>query len=381
MSSRSQRFISSDRRRSVVERQSQGLTSQLNNRSAFNAGIDEEQDDDEDEDDQDDDEDATSSEDINQTVKKLVRYVLACDYQRSTIKRSGITEKIIGKQQGGFKRVFEETQQQLRSRFGLELVELPARQKVTLREKKAAQKSKGSYKSSTSYILKTTLPHEYRNPEIMPLFKDWSTSDEYAYIGLYTVIICLISLSADGQLANHQLDRYLKRLNLDRNTGLGTTSELLARMKKENYLQETKTMEKDGETSEWRVGPRGIVEVDKEAIKKFVQKMYGENAPADLLHKLQRSLGTETNPPKIPTHSRPSKGSGYGLGKEKTAVKKDAVAFPRNTMVTDLSLRNAHGTFVLPEIPETAEKTWAIVALKGKKKARITLGNKETVAP
>ncbi|RKF58806.1 putative mage family protein [Erysiphe neolycopersici] len=293
MSNRSQRFTSSDRRRSGVERQSQ-----LNNRSAHNAeesGADEDQDDEEEEEEEENDDEANSNEDINQTVKNLVRYVLACDYQRATVKRSGITEKIIGKQRGGFKRVFEETQQQLRNRFGLELVELPARQKVTLREKKAAQKSKGNNKSSTSYILKTILPHEYRNPEIMPLFKDWSTSDEYAYIGLYTIIICLISLSADRQLANHQLDRYLKRLNLDRNTGLGTTSELLARMKKENYLQETKTMDKDGETSEWRVGPRGFVEVDNEAIKRFVQKIYSENAPVDLLHRLQRSLGTEIN--------------------------------------------------------------------------------------
>lgn len=94
-------------------------------------------------------------------------------------------------------------------------------------------------------------------------------------------------------MANHQLDRYLKRLNLDRNTGLGTTSELLARMKKENYLQETKTNDKDGETSEWRVGPRGFVEVDRKAITRFVQNMYGMNAPEDILHRLQRSLGAD----------------------------------------------------------------------------------------
>lgn len=33
------------------------------------------------------------NENLNQTVKKLVRYALACEYQRSTIKRTGITEK------------------------------------------------------------------------------------------------------------------------------------------------------------------------------------------------------------------------------------------------------------------------------------------------
>ncbi|KAI6249034.1 hypothetical protein HI914_03007 [Erysiphe necator] len=308
MSSRSQRIVSSERRRSGVAKQAQEqeLASRFNDRSAQSP--DESSRDEEEEEDDDDNNEANSSEDLDQTVKKVIRYVLACDYQRLTIKRSGITEKgfimilkcfddtkilVIGKQRGNFKKVFKEAQQLLRDRFGLEMVELPARQKVTLREKKAAKKSKGNSTSSTSYILKTTLPYEYRKPEIIPLSTDWSTSDEYAYIGLYTTIICLISLSADKQMANHQLDRYLKRLNLDRNTGLGTTSELLARMKKENYLQETKTNDKDGETSEWRVGPRGFVEVDRKAITRFVQNMYGMNAPEDILHRLQRSLGAD----------------------------------------------------------------------------------------
>lgn len=94
-------------------------------------------------------------------------------------------------------------------------------------------------------------------------------------------------------MPNHQLDKYLRRLNLDRNTGLGTTSELLARMKKDNYIQEYKTQDEQGNTSEWRVGPRGLLEIDKQAISGFIQQIYGENAPEDLLHKLQRSIGTE----------------------------------------------------------------------------------------
>lgn len=30
---------------------------------------------------------------MDQSVKKLVRYALACEYQRTTIKRTGISEK------------------------------------------------------------------------------------------------------------------------------------------------------------------------------------------------------------------------------------------------------------------------------------------------
>ncbi|RKF76664.1 putative mage family protein [Golovinomyces cichoracearum] len=250
-------------------------------------------------------EDIDGMEDLNQTVKKLVRYALACEYQRSTIKRTGITER--GLSLFHVKKILirqslenrSEAQEQLRNCLGMEMVELPVRQKVTLREKKGqlnlstAQKTKGNSKSSTAYVLKSILPPKYRNTDIMPPPSQKSSSDEAAYMGLYTVIICLISLSADRQIANHQLDKYLKRLNIDRNTGIGTTSELLIRMKKENYLQEYKTQDEEGQNSEWRVGPRGLVEVNNEAIIGFVQMIYGCDAPEDLLQRLHRSLGQQ----------------------------------------------------------------------------------------
>ena len=86
-------------------------------------------------------------------VKKMVRYALACEYQRTSIKRTGITEKgerqvwglavtdklVIGKQRRSFKRVFEAAQKQLQKKFGMEMVELPAREKVTMREKRGLQ--------------------------------------------------------------------------------------------------------------------------------------------------------------------------------------------------------------------------------------------------
>ncbi|KAI1002856.1 hypothetical protein K3495_g5347 [Podosphaera aphanis] len=235
----------------------------------------------------------------NQAVKKLVRYALSCEYQRQVIKRAGITEKVIGKQSCNFRQVFQDAQKQLRSRFGMELVELPLRQKVTMKEKKSAQKTKGAAKSSAAYVLKTVLPSEYRKSDIMYQGSNRSSADEAVYMGLYTVIISLISLSADGQMANHQLDKYLKRLNLDRNTGLGTTIELLTKMKKEGYLQEYKTHDEEGQTSEWRVGPRGAVEVDKAAVRGFVTEIYGENAPVDLENRLLRSLGASANTAEI----------------------------------------------------------------------------------
>lgn len=43
---------------------------------------------------------------------------------------------VIGKQRGSFRRVFEGAQEQLRSKFGMEMVELPAREKTTMKEKR-----------------------------------------------------------------------------------------------------------------------------------------------------------------------------------------------------------------------------------------------------
>lgn len=73
----------------------------------------------------------------DQLVKKLVRYALACEYQRLPIRRTGITEKVIGKQRGNnFKQIFSRAQAQLRTKFGMEMLELPGREKITMKEKR-----------------------------------------------------------------------------------------------------------------------------------------------------------------------------------------------------------------------------------------------------
>ncbi|KHJ30992.1 putative eka-like protein [Erysiphe necator] len=85
------------------------------------------------------------------------------------------------------------------------------------------------------------------------------------------------------------------------------------------------------------------------------------------------AVDTSPTPPKIPSHSRPSKGSRHGLGNDKIAVNKVAIAIPRNITSLESSLRKTQGTSSLPKIPKKVESTWATVAHKGKKKAQITL--------
>ena len=70
-------------------------------------------------------------------IKKLVRLALASEYTRQAIRRADINTKALGGPGGRqFKAVFEGAQEALRERFGMEMVELPAREKVTVRERR-----------------------------------------------------------------------------------------------------------------------------------------------------------------------------------------------------------------------------------------------------
>ncbi|KAL2069310.1 hypothetical protein VTL71DRAFT_15648 [Oculimacula yallundae] len=237
--------------------------------------------------------DADLDEGQDQVVKKMVRYALACEFQRKSIKRQDISDKVIGKQRGAFKKVFELAQIQLRTKFGMEMVELPVKEKHTAKEKRAALKTKGTSKPTATYILTTILPSEYRSPDIMPASTIGSQQSEASYIGICTAIISIIALSPNDAVPDHKLFQYLERLSLDKHTGLGTTEVLLARMIKDQYIYKTVEKTADDETIDWRVGPRGKMEIGSRGIQGLVNEVYGENAPEDLDKRLHRSLGME----------------------------------------------------------------------------------------
>lgn len=70
-------------------------------------------------------------------VKKLVRMALAYEYSRQVIRRTEISAKVLGETgTRQFKPVFEAAQASLRSAFGMEMVELPVKEKVTISQKR-----------------------------------------------------------------------------------------------------------------------------------------------------------------------------------------------------------------------------------------------------
>lgn len=105
--------------------------------------------------------------DVTLMAKKLVRLAMACEYSRQPIRRADVSAKgmvddppesrhplgsgspsysrcsvtldlVLGNHARQFKAVFEEAQGMLRNIFGMEMTELPLREKVTLQEKRGA---------------------------------------------------------------------------------------------------------------------------------------------------------------------------------------------------------------------------------------------------
>jgi hypothetical protein len=70
-------------------------------------------------------------------VKKMVRLALASEYARQPIRRTDISAKVLGEQGARqFKAVFEQAQVALREKFGMQMVELPGKEKVTVHQRR-----------------------------------------------------------------------------------------------------------------------------------------------------------------------------------------------------------------------------------------------------
>lgn len=100
----------------------------------------------------------------NVMVQKLVRLALSSEYARLPIRRADISAKVLLEQGARqFKPVFAGAQQELRSKFGMEMTELPAREKVTISQRR------GEYDLPTQHRLGQgygghNLPRERVNP-------------------------------------------------------------------------------------------------------------------------------------------------------------------------------------------------------------------------
>ena len=78
----------------------------------------------------------TTKETVETLARMLVRYALSCEYARQPIRRADIAQKVMGIHGRQFKRVFGEAQLMLQHTFGMEMMELPIKEKVTLQQRR-----------------------------------------------------------------------------------------------------------------------------------------------------------------------------------------------------------------------------------------------------
>ncbi|KAI1258899.1 MAGE-domain-containing protein [Xylariaceae sp. FL1019] len=228
---------------------------------------------------------------IEQLIQKLVRYALACEYARIPIRRDGIREKVLGTNARSFRRVFDGAQEQLQSVFGMKMVELPVKEKRTLREKtKAVKRGSKATASSRQYILTTTLPKAYTTHTIIGPSRIPSTSDEASYTAFYTTVITIISLS-NGEISDAKLRRHLTRLNAAQHLPMDRTENVMAKLVRQGYLEKVvERVEGDEDIITWCVGPRGKTEVTSQNVAEFVSEVW-RDPPEDFDTKLEKSLG------------------------------------------------------------------------------------------
>ncbi|KAF4552184.1 MAGE-like protein [Elsinoe fawcettii] len=263
-------------------------------------------------------------------VKNLVRLALACEYTRAPLRRSDINAKVLGAHSRQFKVIFAAAQQQLKEIFGMEMAELPLRDKVTAKDRQAAAmtamaaeqkraealaKKKSGKKSqsetqasqsqatqkSNAWILRTILPEEYRTPDILSPPAGPTVEAESQYTALCSFVVSLIMLSG-GSLAESKLERYLTRVGINEmtpftnsmaNNVLDKTEKLLKKMEKDGFISRIIDNSSGDETVEYIVGQRGKIEIGTAGVEGLVREVYGKaDDPEDLKRRLQRSLQT-----------------------------------------------------------------------------------------
>jgi len=262
---------------------------------------DEEEDEDEDDIEESDDEDRMDvdrqgDDNISALSKTLVRYALSNEHARRPIRREGIKNDVLGLNNSRrFKEVFNRAQDELRHWFGMELVELPVkeREQQTTAERRKKIKAGTQQKSSNTYILKYRTPAKYLQAPIIAPAKAPTAELESSYVGFYHVVIALITLSG-GQLTQAKLERFLARLNAKEYTPMGRTAEVLDKMRRQGYVERvvTKDASQDDQIS-WTVASRGREEVTPNVLANMIREIWGPNKPPEFEQKLAASLGVK----------------------------------------------------------------------------------------
>ncbi|KAJ3021034.1 hypothetical protein HKX48_009353 [Thoreauomyces humboldtii] len=206
------------------------------------------------------------------------------EHRRMPLRRDDINKKVLKENARAFVVVFQRAQERLREVFGMEMVELPVREKKQSsnqagRRAGAAAKTDRATATSRAYVLRSVLSANERTVAL-----DWDT--EEPSMVLLCIILGLIHVSG-RRIDEADLTNHLKRLGLHRSGAPhpifnATLDEILADHVKHGYLDRYRLDETDADQQPLHAytwGPRARVEMPEEAMMAFVTDAYTDLTP------------------------------------------------------------------------------------------------------
>ncbi|KAG0047968.1 Melanoma-associated antigen F1 [Gryganskiella cystojenkinii] len=221
-------------------------------------------------------------EDMERLIKDVVRLAIFTAHSETSLKREDI-KNVMGNHGRALDHVFNKAQERLRDVFGMEMAELTTR----------GRDGRSEEKGTKTYMLRNVLPINLLETTII----DWEP--ELEDMGLLMVILSLIMVR-EGTLQESVLLSHLRRMALlEDASNFGDIHKKLDEFIKKRYLDRYKLehMDDSGEKieMEYRWGARARVEIPEENVVKFIQEVFGREAPQNLVTQIKKAAGMESS--------------------------------------------------------------------------------------
>ncbi|ORZ05519.1 MAGE family-domain-containing protein [Lobosporangium transversale] len=217
-------------------------------------------------------------EDFERLVKDVVRLAIFTSHSEQALKREDI-KNVLNDHTRLFDVVIQKAQERLRDVFGMEMVELSTKGRT----------KNANEKGTKTYMLKNILPVDLITADVI----DWG--QELEDIGLLMVILSLIMVRQGAIYESALMSHFRRLLLLEDNSPFGDIHKKLDILIRKRYLEKFKLehMDDSGEKveMEYRWGARARIEVPEMNVVKFIQEVFGREAPLELESSIMKAAG------------------------------------------------------------------------------------------
>ncbi|CAH1761416.1 5136_t:CDS:2 [Entrophospora sp. SA101] len=160
-----------------------------------------------------------------------------------------------------YSNILLEARGQLQDILGMDLVELPIKEKKAVRGG-ANSKANKEKSTSKSYMLVNTLAEKY--DEDLSEVINWDKNNQLEHMGVLYVVLSVIYVNGCVLL-----DGYLEK-------------------NKTGIRDQSSTDNPDREHVEYRWGPRAKIEFPEDKMIEFIKNVYGDDVPNDIEKRIER---------------------------------------------------------------------------------------------